>query len=236
MILARPLHPWKVALIATMAASAVAVAPIRRRRRAASCCSGSPRRCCCSPRCLGAGGALLVEISSRVFRALPGQRPRGGLRERADRRRAEGVDLTGEPAQRPPASGVRSSAASRTVVSATRVVPRQLGVVRRAGGSPGLAQLVAEAGQPAQQVRAAGGQPPPAAGVDVGGCRWSPPTSGAGGRPRATPRRRPRRSRRRGGAAAGASTSRCASAGVEEPLPQVVVHALHRWSRHPAAS
>jgi cation-transporting ATPase E len=68
-ILARPLHPWKVALIATMAAiaGAVVVLPVGER---IVLLQVTPEVLLIAS-VLGAVGALLVELSARLFRAAP---------------------------------------------------------------------------------------------------------------------------------------------------------------------
>jgi cation-transporting P-type ATPase E len=71
-ILARPLHPWKLALIATMAGSAVAVTAIVAVGEGIVLLLVTPQGLLLAG-VLGAVGALLVEISSRVFSALPGE-------------------------------------------------------------------------------------------------------------------------------------------------------------------
>ena len=103
-ILARPLHAWKVALIATMAAlAAVAVTSSRRSGRASSCSRSRRRdRPAAGHRGgrRGAGGDRLAGVQCDCR-----ERPRGVLRQRADRGRAERIDLSREAAQRAPARG-----------------------------------------------------------------------------------------------------------------------------------
>jgi cation-transporting ATPase E len=69
-ILARPLHAWKVALIATMAGLAAAVVLVPPLADGIFLLRVTPQTVLTGV-VLGAGGALLVEISSRVFRASP---------------------------------------------------------------------------------------------------------------------------------------------------------------------
>ena len=68
-ILARPLHAWKIGLIATMAGSAVAVAAIPAIGAEIVLLQVTPQVLMIAG-VLGAGGALLVEISSRIFSAF----------------------------------------------------------------------------------------------------------------------------------------------------------------------
>jgi cation-transporting ATPase E len=69
-ILARPLHAWKVALIATMAGLATAVVLVPAFGEATFLLRVTPQTVLTGV-VLGAGGALLVEVSSRVFRPSP---------------------------------------------------------------------------------------------------------------------------------------------------------------------
>lgn len=69
-VLARPLLAWKVALIAAMAAIAVAVVAIRPLGEGIVLLHVTPRAVLTAG-VLGVGGALLVELSSRVVSATP---------------------------------------------------------------------------------------------------------------------------------------------------------------------
>jgi hypothetical protein len=69
-VLARPLLAWKVALIAAMAAIAVAVVAIRPLGEGIVLLHVTPWAVLTAG-VLGVGGALLVELSSRVFSATP---------------------------------------------------------------------------------------------------------------------------------------------------------------------
>ena len=69
-VLARPLLAWKVALIAAMAAIAVTVVAIRPLGEGIVLLHVT-RRAELATEVLGVGGALLVELSSRVFSATP---------------------------------------------------------------------------------------------------------------------------------------------------------------------
>jgi len=69
-VLARPLHVWKVALIATMAGIAALVVAVPALGERIVLLQVSPQ-VLLTAALMGAGGALLVEISSWVFRAAP---------------------------------------------------------------------------------------------------------------------------------------------------------------------
>jgi len=69
-ILARPLHPWKVALIATMAAIAAVVLAVPALGERIVLLQVTPAVLLIAG-VLGAAGALLVELSARLFRAAP---------------------------------------------------------------------------------------------------------------------------------------------------------------------
>ena len=69
-ILARPLHPWKVALIATMAAIAAVVVAVPALGERIVLLQVTPAVLLIAG-VLGAAGALLVELSARLFRAAP---------------------------------------------------------------------------------------------------------------------------------------------------------------------
>jgi cation-transporting ATPase E len=69
-ILARPLRPWKVALIATMAGIAGAVVAIPALGEEIVLLEVTPQNLVTAG-VLGAAGAALVELSSRIFRASP---------------------------------------------------------------------------------------------------------------------------------------------------------------------
>jgi cation-transporting ATPase E len=71
-ILARPMHAWKVALIATMAGIAAAVVVLPSLGETIVLLQVTPRTLLTAA-VLGAGGALLVEISSRAFKASPAE-------------------------------------------------------------------------------------------------------------------------------------------------------------------
>jgi cation-transporting ATPase E len=69
-VLARPLLAWKVALVATMAGIAVAVVAIPPLGEGIVLLQVTPRALLTAG-VLGGGGALLVELSSRIFSASP---------------------------------------------------------------------------------------------------------------------------------------------------------------------
>jgi cation-transporting P-type ATPase E len=71
-VLARPLHPWKVALIATLVGTTVAVVAVPALGEGIVLLQVTPQALLTAA-VIGAVGSVLVEISSRVFSATPAE-------------------------------------------------------------------------------------------------------------------------------------------------------------------